>query len=114
MPMHTRMKAKSVPMFVRSTISSMLTNALTTADEHAGQDRRDVRRPEARVHPGEDRRQKPVARHREEDARLPELEDEEHRRLRDDRAERDDADHPAGHVHVLHRHRQRLGALAPR
>ena len=30
MPMHTSMNAKSVPMFVRSTISSMLAKALTT------------------------------------------------------------------------------------
>jgi hypothetical protein len=29
MPMHTSMKANSVPMFVRSTISSMLATALT-------------------------------------------------------------------------------------
>ncbi len=34
-PMQTRMNAKSVPMFVRSTISSMFTNVLHTADEHA-------------------------------------------------------------------------------
>jgi hypothetical protein len=57
------------------------------ADEHAGEDRRDVRRAEARVDAREDRREEPVARHREQDARLPELEDQEHGRLRDDRAE---------------------------
>src|SRR3712207_7529085 len=57
------------------------------ADEQARDDSRHVRRLELRVDAGEDRGQEPVARHREEDARLPQLEDQEHGCVRDDRSE---------------------------
>ena len=87
-------------------------NIAATPDDDAGDDRGDVRRAELRMDAREDRRQQAVARHGEEDARLAELEDEQHRGVRDDRAEGDDADHPARHGHVLHRQRQRLGLFA--
>ena len=112
--MQTRMNANSVPMFVRSTISSMLVNIAQTPTTTpvrivvtCGVRNRGCTLREAR-------RQQAVARHREEDARLAELEDQQHRRVRDDRAERDDADEqvaPASDVRVLQRHRQRLGLL---
>ena len=97
-PTQTSMNAKSVPMFVRSTISSMLAKALTTPTSTPVRIVETWGVPKRRVNAREDRRQKPVARHREEDARLSELEDQEHRRLRDDRPERDDADRPARHA----------------
>ena len=89
-PPQTRMNAKSVPMLVRSYVSA----ASPIADAHAttipvtsvvvygirvlGIDARGPLRKQA------------VARHREEDARLAVLEDQQHRRERDDGAERDD------------------------
>ena len=69
----------------------MLVNIAVTPTTNTRQDRRHVRRAEARVDFGEARRKQPVARHREEDPRLAELEHEQHRRVRDDRAEGDDA-----------------------
>src|SRR6266545_359399 len=79
---------------------------------HARQDRRDVGRAEFRVDLREDGGQQPVARHREEDPRLSELEDQKHGRVRHDRAEGHDADHPVGHRCELHGEGQRLRLLA--
>ena len=72
-----------------------------------------MRRLKARVDARELRRQKAVARHREEDARLSELEDQKHGGVRDDRAEGDDSRGPrrACGRDAVERHRQRLGLL---
>ena len=79
-PTQTTRNANSVPMFVRSYVSSSSRNGRAEGHHHAGEDGGDVRRAVLRVHGGEPRRQQAVAAHREEDARLAELEDEQHRR----------------------------------
>ena len=71
------------------------------ADGRARHDRRDVGRSVDGVHLREPARQEPVARHRHEDARLAELEDEEHARHSRQRARRDDSLDP-GLVRDLH------------
>ena len=58
--------------------------------EQAGDDGADVGRLEPRVHPRQERRQQAVARHRHEDARLAQLEHQQHAAHGDHRAERDD------------------------
>ncbi len=95
MPAHTRMNANSVPMFVRSTISSMLATAAKPPTKTPVRIVDDVRRTEARMDRPKSGGSKPVPRHREEDARLSQLEHQQHRRVRDDRSERDDPDCPA-------------------
>ena len=59
----------------------------TMATKHAGDDRRDVRRPEVRMDLADARREETVAAHREENARLAHQHDEQHAR---------DAGHSAG------------------
>src|SRR6185436_11016352 len=83
MPMQTSMKAKSVPMLVRSTISSSEEKSAATPTktpvmivEMCG-----VRYFGCTF---EKKRQEAVARHGEEDARLTELENEQHGRVGDD------------------------------
>ena len=95
MPTQTRTNANSVPMLVSSTTSSMLANAGEDRHHDAGQDGGDVRASVLRVDLRRPLRQQAVARHREEDARLAQLEDQQHRGGGEHGAERDDDRRPA-------------------
>ena len=79
MPAATSTNANSVPMLRQLDHLVDVRHRREHGHEHAGQDRGDVRRPVLRVHLRGPRRQQAVARHREEDARLAELEHQQHR-----------------------------------
>ena len=88
---HTITNAISVPMLTRSARIFSGKSAPTIATSDAGQDRRLVRRAEARVDGAEEVvRDEPVARHGEQDARLAQQQHEQHARDADDGAERDE------------------------
>src|SRR5205823_10773850 len=59
-------------------------------DEYSGENGTEVRCLEAWMNSGENRRQQPITRHRKENTRLPQLEDEQHAAHSDDRTERND------------------------
>ena len=94
-PMLTRTNAKSVPMLVSSPRMSIGRRPAGDGADAAGDHRRDVGRPEARVDLRGHRRKEPVVRHREEDARLPEEHDEHDRRKPRDGADLDRRREPA-------------------
>ena len=90
--MQTIAKANSVPMLTSSPTRPIGSRAGEDHHDDAGDDRGDVRRAEARMHLGGDRRQQAVARHRIEDARLPEQHDQHDRGQAENDAELDDGD----------------------
>ena len=87
--MLTRTNAKSVPMLVSSARMSMGRTPPGDGAHDAGDDRRDVRRAEARVHLRGHGREEPVVGHREEDPRLPEEHHQHDRREPGDGADLD-------------------------
>ncbi len=104
------MNANSVPMLVSSSAWSWVTKVGASPTKHAGQDRSAVRRAKARVHARERRRQQAVARHREQDARLAELEHQQHRGHGDDRAQRHQR-RRARHADRKQRARERIAGV---
>ena len=94
-PMFTRKNANSVPMLTSLTISFSGTTAASVAISDAHADRQLDRRAGARVDLGDAARHQPVARHREEDARLAVEDGQQHARDRDQRAEREQAARPS-------------------
>src|SRR5262249_32639663 len=80
----------------------------TYANGHTGENRGDVRRAKSRMHLCERLREYAIRRKREKDPGLPELKDQEYRRVRHDRTERDNSHEqvaPSLDVGVLQCHR---------